>query len=194
MRSWHGKRCSVGIGLGRVLRSCLKALLVVLCGAHAVADDATASLNGMSLKDQLGQSHDIGSEVSGHLCLMFPVGQHIIAKAWDDALSPLLPKDRGLVRIVDASDIAEEDRTRLIERLTKAVDGTQIRFLLDWTGEARKRMDLTDGDVWVVACTDKGTKSGQTKGRPLAAALTRALALIGIVPNPPLVDAPQKGR
>jgi hypothetical protein len=161
-------------------------LLVLLLLASALP---AADLKGLALDDHLGERHDLGAETPGRLAMLFSIGQRIGAKDWDDSLTAHLPKDHPLVRILDGSAIRAEDRPRLVEKVTRTLQGTGVRFLLDWEGAARKRLAAPADAVRIVAFDATGALAGQVDGPANARDLTAALALVGVVPDPPLVDS-----
>ncbi len=164
--------------------------LVLTPGLTApVAPAARPDLAGVMLNDHLGQAHDLGVEVRGRLAMLFAIEHRITAKEWDDDLTALLPVGRALVRILDGSAIRAEDHQRLVARITATLDGSGVRFILDWQGAARERLHLLAERVTIAAFDAAGAFSGQVDGEPSAQPLTRALGMIGIVPDPPLHDA-----
>jgi polyisoprenoid-binding protein YceI len=169
------------------------ALAVIADDAAAIPTPAARDLKGLNLPDHLGAAHDVGAEVPDRLAMFFTIDQRGAAKNWDDRLSEQLPKERALVRVLDGSAIAEADRPRLLQRITKALDGTGVVFLTDWSAAARTRLVIPADQVSVIAFDAQGQVHGQISGRADAANLTAALALIGIIPARPLVDVAPKG-
>jgi hypothetical protein len=197
MRQWHITPPSKLLVITVDPSISIRIDLEIVADAHAeIPLPPVRSLKGISLPDQLGTQHNAGSETPKHLAMVFDIEQRSLAKDWDDALSEHLPKDLGLVRLLDGSAIKAEDRPRLAARIAKALDGTGVRFLLDWDGEVRKRLALSGDRVWIVAFDDTGSVSSETDGKPTAAGLTASLQGIGITPNPPLTDEArdQRGR
>ncbi len=161
-------------------------LLMLLTGVTLTAGDAP--FHGVTLTDHLGQAHDLEKETSGRLVMLFAIESRVDGKAWDERLTAHLPVDRQLVRIMDASGVAEEDRPRLLERVRKALDGTSVVFVIDWKGVMRNQLGGTTDHVVIVAVDTQGALSGRSGGLPNAANLTAALGFLAIVPMPPLTD------
>ncbi len=153
------------------------------------AASARHDLAGITVDDHLGQAHDLGAEAHGRLAMLFAIEQRIVAKEWDDDLSAQLPAGRALLRILDGTAIRAEDRPRLVERITATLAGTGVRFLLDWQGAVRQRLGTPNDRVTIAAFDATGAYSGQVDGEASAQTLTRALGMVGIVPDPPLKDA-----
>ncbi len=166
------------------MRTLVLILTMLLGGGHA--DEAL--LQGLTLSDHLGQAHDLGRESARRLVLLFDLQARVDAKAWDDGTSPALPADRQLLRILDGGAIDAADRPRVIERVTTALAGTGVVFLLDWDGAVRQRLGAATAPVVMVACDAQGVEVGRLSGPPTAANRTSALALVHIVPDPPLSD------
>jgi polyisoprenoid-binding protein YceI len=154
-----------------------------------VAPAAPHDLAGLTLTDHLGQAHDLGAEAHGRLAMLFAIEQRITAKEWDDDLSAQLPAPRALLRILDGSAIKAEDHQRLVERITSTLDGTGVRFILDWQGAVHQRLGLPSDRVTIAAFDATGTHCGQVDGEASAQTLTKVLGMVGIVPDPPLKDA-----
>lgn len=161
------------------------ALLVIALTNASAADSPFA---GLTLSDHLDQPHSLSAETANRLVMLFAIESRIDGKAWDERLSAHLPADRRLVRIMDAGAVRESDRPRLLERVRKALDGTNVVFLMDWQGAVRKQLGGTVDQVLVVATDPHGVVTAQVAGLPTAANLTTALGFLHIVPNPPLTD------
>jgi polyisoprenoid-binding protein YceI len=157
--------------------------------AAVVAPAAHHDLAGLSLSDHLGQLHDLGAEAHGRLAMLFTIEQRITARDWDDSLSAQLPPARALLRILDGSAIKAEDHQRLIDRITSTLDGSGVRFILDWQGAVRQRLGTPNDRVTIAAFDATGAHCGQVDGEASAQTLTKALGMVGIVPDPPLKDA-----
>lgn len=161
-------------------------LLVWLCGMRLLAGDAPFA--GLTLPDHLDRPHDVAQETAGHLVMLFAIDSRVDGKAWDERLTAHLPADRQLVRIMDAGAVALEDRPRLLDRVKKALDGTNVTFVMDWQGVVRKALGGTPDQVVIVSIAADGTLQGRTGGLPTPENLTTALGFLGIVPDPPLKD------
>ncbi|MBA3697561.1 MAG: hypothetical protein H0W78_01665 [Planctomycetes bacterium] len=162
-------------------------LLLVLTWMSLAAGESPFA--GVTLDDHLGRPHVLTAETANRLVILFAIESRVDGKAWDERLTPHLPKDRPLVRIMDAGAVRESDRPRLLERVTKALAGTDVVFLMDWTGALRKQLGGTVEQAVIVATDAQGVVIGRTGGLPTAASLTTALGFLGIVPDPPLTDA-----
>jgi hypothetical protein len=165
----------------------MKPLLLLLLAVSLPLAAGEPPLHGITLPDHLDQPHDLERETRARLVLLFTIAARVDAKAWDDSH---LPVGRPLVRVLDAGAIAQEDRPRLKERVTKALEGTGVLFVMDYEGVVRKRLGGLADQALVVAIDAEGAETGRVTGLPSAANRTTALGLIGIVPDPPLVDEP----
>jgi hypothetical protein len=168
------------------MKTWLGLLMLLTTGVPLSAGDIP--FIGLTLRDHLGQTHDLEKDTAGRLVMLFTIESRVDGKAWDERLTAHLPADRQLVRVMDAGAIAGEDRPRLLERVKKALDGTAVVFAMDWQGLVRKQLGGTAEQVVIVAVDAQGTISGRTGGLPTAANLTTALGFLGIVPKPPLTD------
>ncbi len=157
--------------------------------ADAVAPASHRDLARLTMGDHLGQAHDLGAESQGRLAMLFAIEQRITAKEWDDDLSAQLPASRALLRILDGSAIRAEDHQRLVERITATLEGTGVHFILDWQGAVRQRLGTPTDRVTIAAFDAAGAYCGQVDGEATAQTLTKALGMVGIVPEPPLKDA-----
>lgn len=164
------------------------ATIWVLMLAIATSSAADSPFAGLSLTDHLDRPHELSAETTNRLVMLFAIESRVDGKAWDERLTPHLPADRPLVRIMDAGAVREGDRARLLERARKALDGTSVVFLMDWQGAVRKHLGGTVDQVLVVATDAQGVVTAQVGGLPTAANLTTALGFLGIVPMPPLTD------
>jgi polyisoprenoid-binding protein YceI len=165
------------------------ALALTPGAAAGVALAAQRDLAGLTLNDHLGQAHDLGAEAHGRLAMLFAIEQRMIAKEWDDDLSAQLPASRALLRILDGAAIKADDHQRLVERITATLEGTGVRFILDWQGAVRQRLGTPGDRVTIAAFDAAGAFCGQVDGEASAQTLTKALGMVGIVPDPPLKDA-----
>ncbi len=163
-------------------------VLLMLLAADMPLPGGDAPFRGVTLTDHLGHPHDLEKETAGRLVMLFAIESRVDGKAWDERLTAHLPADRQLVRVMDAGAIAEEDRPRLLERVTKALAGSSVVFVMDWQGVVRKQLGGTAEQAVIVAIDAQGMVSGRTSGLPTAANLTTALGFLGIVPLPPLTD------
>lgn len=162
--------------------------LVMLVACWSAPLPAGESLfRGLVKNDHLGKAHDLEQEIRQRLVILFNLQARVDAKAWDDGVSGNLPKERPLVRVLDGGAIDAADRPRLIERLTKALDGTGVVFVLDWDGAVRKRLMGTE-PIIVVGCDADGVECGRISGAPSAANRSTALGFLHIVPALPLTD------
>lgn len=161
-------------------------LVVWLCGMRLLAGEAPFA--GLNLPDHQDRSHNLAQETAGRLVMLFAIESRVDGKAWDERLTAHLPADRPLVRIMDAGAVAEEDRPRLLERVKKALDGTNVTFVMDWQGVVRKALGGTPDQVVIVSIAADGTVQGRSGGLPTPGNLTTALGFLGIVPDPPLKD------
>jgi len=163
--------------------------------ANAGPPPAAVSFAGITLTDHLGVAHDLGAEARGRLLILFDIDCRHPGKRWDDLLSQHLPAARHLIRVLDGSRVKPEDHARLIGKVKTALEGTGALFLMDWTGEVRKRTAApTDRPILVATAAD-GTVCGQVDGEPTGANQTAALKLIGIVPAAVIPDpAPVGGK
>jgi polyisoprenoid-binding protein YceI len=157
--------------------------------AGTLAPAAKHDLAGLTLNDHLGQAHDLGTESHARLAMLFTIEQRITAKGWDDDLSAQLPANRALLRILDGSAIKAADQQRLIDRITSTLDGTGVRFILDWQGAVRQRLGTPGDRVTIIAFDATGVHCGQVDGESSSQTLTKALGMVGIVPDPSLKDA-----
>ncbi len=166
----------------------------IVCGACASAADGPvpSPFAGVVLSDHLGSEHDLALEARSALVMLFRVDDRVGAKEWDDGLRQRLA-GHALVPVIDAVGIAVEDRPKLIEKATRKSEG-KVLFLLDWDGVVRTRL-LAVGlaakarGVVIAGFVPEGAFAGVLAGEPTAANRTLALRWIGIVPDPPLVDA-----
>lgn len=161
----------------------LVSLLVV-----GAAPAGEALFTGLVLKDHLDQPHDLEKEAPDRLVLLFAIACRVDAKAWDEGVSPHLPVGKPLVRIMDLGEVGAEDRPRVLERVTKALAGTGVLFVMDWEGAVRKRLGGSAEQALVVAVDGDGGELGRVSGLPSAKNRTTALGYLRIVPSPPLVD------
>lgn len=164
------------------------ATCMLLLAVIATSTAGESPFTGLTLTDHLDRPHVLASETVSRLVMLFAIDSRVDGKAWDERLTPHLPADRPLVRIMDAGAVRESDRPRLLERVRKALDGTPVVFLMDWDGAVRKQLGGTVEQVVVVATDAQGVVIGRTGGLPTAANLTTALGFLGIVPMPPLSD------
>jgi len=168
------------------MKSIIALLVLVVCWSTSLSA-GEALFRGLTFNDHLGKAHNLEQETPGRLVMLFDIQARVDAKAWDDGISGSLPKDRPLVRILDGGAIDAADRPRLIERVTRALERTGVVFVLDWDGAVRKRLMGTE-QIILVACDATGVERGRISGPPSAANRTKALALVGIFPDPPLTD------
>lgn len=164
------------------------ATIWVLMLVLATSSAAESPFRGLSLTDHLDRPHELSAETSNRLVMLFAIESRVDGKAWDERLTPHLPVDRPLVRIMDVGAVREDDRLRLLNRVRQALDGTNVVFLMDWQGAVRKRLGGTVEQVLVVATDAQGMVTARVGGLPTATNLTSALGFLGIVPMPPLTD------
>ena len=170
------------------MRHNVAAIWMLMLVAMVTSSAADSPFTGLSLNDHLDRPHDLSTETTNRLVMLFAIESRVDGKAWDERLTQHLPADRSLVRIMDAGAVREADRPRLLDRVRKALDGTNVVFLMDWQGTVRKRLGGTVDQVLVVATDAQGVVTAQVSGLPTAANLTTALGFLGIVPMPPLTD------
>jgi hypothetical protein len=163
-------------------------ILLTLLVSTRMGEAGEALFTGLVLNDHLGQPHDLGKETPDHLVLLFTIACRVDAKAWDEGLSPYLPVGKPLVRIMDLGEVGAEDRARVVERVTKALDGTGVLFVMDWEGAVRKRLGGSPDQALIVAIDGEGKELGRVTGLPTAKNRTTALGFVRIVPHPPLID------
>ena len=163
------------------------ALMALVACPSAPLSAGEALFRGLVMSDHLGQVHDLERETAGRLVMLFDLQARVDAKAWDEGVSGNLPRDRPLVRILDGGAIDAADRPRLMERVTRALDGTGVVFVLDWDGAVRRRL-MDSAPIILVACDASDRECGRISGAPSAANRTTALGFLHIVPDPPLTD------
>ena len=167
------------------MRWFLPLLLLLLVARN---DAGEAVLKGLVINDHLGQPHDLEKQAPDHMVLLFSIAARVDAKAWDDGVSPYLPVSKPLIRIMDLGEVGAEDRPRVVERVTKALAGTGVLFVMDWEGAVRKRLGGSNEQAVVVVFDGEGAVLGQVGGLPTAKNRTTALGYLRIAPHPPLTD------
>ena len=166
-----------------------------LCAPAAAAASADATtipvsapaLAGIVLEDQAGGRHDLATEAPGHPLLLFTVAHRTAARRWDEVLTPYLGSAHSLLRVIDASAIAPEDRPTLRARLIATVAGSGLHFLLDWSGAVRPQVGAPDPEqVALIGISPTGGVLGPVIGPVNVPRATEVLAWFAIVPVPPL--------
>jgi|GEM_PF-6904948 polyisoprenoid-binding protein YceI len=201
MRLWNIKipRTAQVIAMDPLVTVAVDLALEPASGPQGVIPRARPLLGNLALLDQRGVSHALASEGAGRLLMLFDIDERITAKRCDDVLSRRLDPTAPLLRIIDGSRFAPEDRETLRHRLQESVKDPTLSFLLDWEGDVRKRFKLPDAPLLFLGFAPDGVLVGECEGELEIPTLTRILALIGRPANPPFVSdelnaLPKRGR
>lgn len=172
----------------------MRHLIPLLLACAALAADRTpevlplpagASLAGLTLVDQRGGEHVLASEARSRLVMLFPIDQRFEAKRCDQSLTRRLDAAAPLIRVIDAAEIAVEDRPTLVRRVGEAVGEGPELFLFDWEGAVRRRLGLAEARLVLVGTAADGAPTGMLAVRAEAATIQAGLALIGRPVEPP---------